>query len=84
MKRWALMVIRWVDADHGSGWQMSHEESHLPGAQLCVSVGYFLRETDDSIKLVQSYTSKGLRDEQVNGLLTIPKSAIKYKRVVRG
>lgn len=84
MKLWTPIEVTWVDSDHNSGWQLTsdiHSRQHKP--MICRSTGYFFREHADTLEIVQSYSSEGTSDEQVDGVLRIPKVAIKRKRVLK-
>lgn len=83
MKLWDRVEVEWVDSDRDSGWQLTADlHNQLARSMLCKSVGYYFRDIGDSIQLVQSQTGHASHNEQVNGILTIPKVAIKRKRIL--
>ena len=83
MKLFTLIEVTWVDSDHGSGWQLTTDYLPRTRSTLCRSIGYFLRETAATLEIVQSHSNEGTHEEQVNGILTIPKVAIKRKRTIK-
>lgn len=77
-------LIEWIDSysDESMGWKF-RSDNKKPKLLYCVSVGYILKETEDSIQVTPhiSDTKNKNKDHQcVCGEMTIPKVAI-IKRV---
>lgn len=67
-----IVIIEWVDSVRASDWTYVEDVDEKP--MDCISVGFLLKETEDSVTIAQNY---GLKPEQVCNLMTIPKRSIR-------
>jgi hypothetical protein len=67
------VIIEWIDTTSIYQWQ-SLKEAQTTDLDICESIGYMIRDEKDFVSIVQTKTSSG---EDVDGLLIIPRSAIK-------
>lgn len=74
--KYQIIKIDWVDSyGHTSRWEAT--EDFKPDKLICTTVGFLLHENENSISLSASYAPETENTvEQVNGIMTIPKSAI--------
>ena len=63
-----IVFIEWVDSVRASDWTYVEDVDEKP--MDCISVGFLIEETNDSVTIAQNY---GLKPEQVCNLMTIPK-----------
>lgn len=73
-----IVIIDWVDSVRASDW--TYIEDVDEKIMNCVSVGFLLKETDDSVTIAQNY---GLKPEQVCNLMTIPKCSIRSFKEIK-
>ena len=67
-----LIKVTWEDSRNpAAGWRFL-KGLETPGICLCVTVGYLVKKTKKKLVLAQSLT----RDNQVNGLTTIPRRCV--------
>ena len=80
-----LAWIEWDDSHSGRGWQDIETARGNCDALLCRSVGWVIAETRTHVMLAGSVSLGGPDGavSQVNGEITIPKSAIKKRRGLR-
>jgi len=76
-KQKKVMLIRWLDSIGSSGWIKDHKDQNL----LCESIGYYISENKESIKLAQSFSYSG--NGSYADYIEIPKGCIKKKRWIR-
>ena len=72
-----IVIIEWVDSVRASDWTYVEDVDEKP--MDCISVGFLMKETDDSVTIAQNY---GLKPEQVCNIMTIPKCSIKGIRKI--
>ena len=78
MKVMKKVIIDWVDSVRASDWTYTED---IDGKTMnCISIGFLLKETDDSVTIAQNY---GLNPEQVCNLMTIPKCSIRNVREIK-
>ena len=76
MKLGTIYLVTWIDSIGSSGWRTIDE---IPlESEICTSIGWLIRETKETITLVGS---KSLQTNSFNGVLTIPKIAIRKKKI---
>lgn len=77
LKKWQMVEIDWLDSCHLSGW---NRENNIDFARKDLehkSCGYFLKETDYSLSVIQSRKSDtSVPNISVDALMEIPKVAI--------
>ena len=73
-----IVIIEWVDSVRASDWTYVEDVDEKP--MDCISVGFLLKETEDSVTIAQNY---GLKPEQVCNIMTIPKCSIKNIRKIK-
>ena len=73
-----IVIIEWVDSVRASDWTYVEDVDENP--MDCVSVGFLMRETEDSVTIAQNY---GLKPEQVCNLITISKCSIRNIREIK-
>lgn len=83
MRRWDLVELVWIDSSHEGGWLNEDEVGKKPHTTICYTAGYFYREIGANLQFVMNYCCENTPDEQVCGLMTIPKVSIKKKRIIR-
>ena len=72
-----IVIVEWVDSVRASDWTYAEDVDEKP--MNCISIGFLMKETDDSITIAQNY---GLKPEQVCNIMTIPKCSIKGIRKI--
>ena len=78
----SVIEVIWDDATADSSWT-TNEESDWPDMR-CVTVGYFVKENDRAIMLMDSmFEDADKKDGTVGGMKTIPKGMIVGVRVLR-
>lgn len=71
--------VIWEDSSETYGW---HDIEPLSAEPVwCVSVGFIIRQTKEAIVLALSLGNLGSGMNQANGIMTIPKSAIRSMKV---
>jgi len=85
MKEKQIVEIEWIDSIHDSCWKRKdvfESESGNSEWMWHKTVGYFLCEDKESMTVMQSMT---IKDGQYNtdARMTIPKCAIRKKRVIK-
>lgn len=79
-----IVEVEWIDSTmmNKGGW-LHPEEDELPEAEDLIyrSVGFVLREDADVLVLALSVDSTG--EDQANGVLAIPKVAVRDRRTLR-
>lgn len=73
-----IVIIEWVDSVRASDWTYIEDVDEKP--MNCISVGFLLKETNDSVTIAQNY---GLKPEQVCNLMTIPKRSIRSIKEIK-
>lgn len=73
-----IVIIEWVDSVRASDWAYVEDVDEKP--MDCISVGFLLKETEDSVTIAQNY---GLKPEQVCNLMTIPKRSIRSIKEIK-
>ena len=71
-KKYQILDITWIDANQTTDWQDPDYE--LPSDLGTRTVGYFWKETEDYIAVLQSYTTD---HTQIDAIMQIPKVTIK-------
>lgn len=71
-----MRFVEWRDSSGTGGWQsLKTLEEYEP--DLCHTVGFVLRETDDFVTLIQSYTNRKQGEENSgDNVIVIPRFAI--------
>lgn len=73
-----ILHIEWLDSETDHGWQVIAEiEQNELG--LTHSTGFLIRESEQFLLIAHSYDPD---TESANGLMTIPKGAIKARRTL--
>lgn len=72
-----IVIIEWVDSVRASDWTYVEDVDEKP--MDCISVGFLVEETNDSVTIAQNY---GIKPEQVCNTMTIPKCSIKSIRKI--
>lgn len=72
-----ILHIAWLDSETSDGWQKTDEVGQELGATH--STGFLIHESDQFILIAHSYDPD---TESANGLMTIPKGAIKSRRTI--
>jgi hypothetical protein len=80
-----LLLVVWVDSSHlGEGWIDFDELDRSDAQLLCVSVGFLVHESRQSMLLVPSIADLSEpSNRQAHGTMLIPKRAILSTRVLR-
>ena len=79
--KFAIEHVKWIDSLTQSGWQLLPIPDEAL-CHLCESVGFVVAETDRGLRLSCSMGDIGGSDEQVSGLVEIPKAAIISRKVL--
>ena len=83
LKKWQIIEIEWLDSCHLSGWtrdDLAFEQKDLEHN----TIGYFIRETEYSISVVQSRKNEVKeKGTAINALMEIPKVAITKLSVLK-
>ena len=74
-----VLYVEWVDALVDSGWEKFDKVSDI---HKCQSVGFLVRETDNSIILAAA-VSEDTDGKEANATIAIPKAWIKKKRRIK-
>lgn len=76
LKPYQKIEVEWLDSIHQSGWTYCDriEDQDL----RCVTCGYFIKEDDNSISIIQSYRVLVLQDgsRSIDSIMNIPKKSI--------
>ena len=78
MKKYQIIEILWLDSLHTSGW-LKEKQVQVTSKERMThrTVGYFLREDDKSILVIQSWNETDENEERdVDAIMEIPKGAI--------
>ena len=82
-----LLMVDWVDSASFRGfWNTVEDHYSEPRATFCRTVGWVVVENDEYLTLGSSTSSQDPKREMVNsvaGSITIPKCAIKKRRIIR-
>lgn len=76
-----MEVVWWIDSMGSSEWHNVEVLDQVEPLPICVSVGFVVRETEESLSLIQTGQTK-LKDSEFHmffGEMTIPKVAIKAR-----
>jgi len=77
LKKWQIVEIEWLDSCSVNGWNKDNGISYQKSDLEHISVGYFLKETEYSIAVVQSIKKKVSEENtSINSIIEIPKVAI--------
>jgi len=80
MKKYQIIEIEWFDSLHVSGWKEEKDiELTTKEEMLHRTVGYFLKEDDKSIIVVQSRNEL----KAVDAIMEIPKGCIIKKKLIK-
>ncbi len=80
-KRDRLLFVEWNDAcSCDNRWQHRQRYENTNQPDNCQSVGWLVAENDDAITLC---ASRSTLNDQLSGDITIPKSAIRKRRILR-
>lgn len=80
-----VVYVRWVDSTSRSGWQRL--EGFREDALLCATIGFLVREDDETISIAHSlafHDGEGQIPDGANNIITIPKCAILGRWEVTG
>lgn len=80
LKQSKILMITWIDSCSSNGWQQPAEAKAR--ISECQSVGFLVEETKDAIALALSRTTQEGFAPYAD-IVSIPKVAIKRKRVIR-
>lgn len=72
-----IVVIRWKDSQSVEGW-VSLEEAEKEAPTECVTVGRYIKQTEDYIVITPTQGVLDGEEIQFLGVLTIPRGAITY------
>ena len=72
-----ILHIEWLDSETRDGWQPLDEIKQALG--LTHSTGFLIHESEQFILVAHSFDPD---TESANGLITIPKGAIKTRRTI--
>jgi hypothetical protein len=72
-----ILHIEWLDSETDHGWHRIEDLEHELG--LTHSTGFLIHESDVFLLIAHSYDPD---TESANGLMTIPKGAIKARRTI--
>lgn len=64
LKRDDILEVHWIDITYSTGWKTT-EEAEVYIAVGCHSIGYFLNEDDDVIRISATKNDEGERDVNV-------------------
>ena len=80
MKKIRAAYIEWDDSvsTAGNAW-VSRKRVEEMKIDRCTTIGFIVKETNDLVTVVNSFDIQG---DNVSGDMTIPKSAIRKRRVV--
>lgn len=74
--KYPIIHIIWVDSCHTSGWEFwSDLKFDFEGIQQ-ETVGFLIKETEYSLIVIQSKSLIFSKNDSVDGIMEIPKSAI--------
>lgn len=73
LKKYPIMEIDWLDANAQKEWM--REQDVDSSLTLCRSIGYLLKETDDTLVLVTALSTETF----VSGVQVIPKHMIQSR-----
>lgn len=76
-RKWQVIEIDWVDSISRDRWAFEDDVELQDNDMYHKTIGYFFRETKESINVVQSKTNNGRKESSVLAVMTIPKVAIK-------
>ena len=85
MPPYPLVFVRWLDSYGCSSEWSEISNADEPVSHECLSVGWLVQETSEVIVLVPHYSPAHKRigaEEQGCGDMTIPKVAIKSRRIL--
>lgn len=83
MKKWQIIEIDWLDSCALGGWSRDNLTYELKDLEH-KTVGYFIKETDYSISVVQSRKNKVQEENtSIHSLMEIPKVAITKIKVIK-
>lgn len=77
-----LVYIEWEDSRLPTSkwsWLSDYEDIETV---TCVSIGYLIKETKTAIALASDFGDITQEEMQVTGISQIPKSAIRFKRIL--
>jgi len=72
-------IIDWVDSVTDGNWQPLHQNY---GISLCQTIGYYVTEDKHSFTLALNRDTTGI-NAPYGSIITIPKVAIKHKRIIK-
>ncbi len=91
-KKYDILEIVWLDSHGGGGWKTPSEvEKWIERAKtnfIIKSVGYFIHEDNDFLRIAQSYDNQildpeGQGDNNIDGMFAIAKTAIKSIKKIK-
>ncbi len=74
-----LFIVTWSDISSRADW-VDEEEVDKAAPEVCLTVGWIIRDSPDQIVIADSVTESG----DWGGITVIPKSVIKKKKILRG
>jgi len=77
-----ILKIDWIDSASEHGWLSTQEVEDLEGLGKCQTVGYFVKETKNSISIAQNRSTDHIHCP-FGEIITIPKVAIIKKRELK-
>ena len=83
LKKWQIIEIEWLDSGALSGWTKDELDFKKKDLEYN-TVGYFLKETDYSISVIQSRKHAVVEQgTSINALMEIPKVAITKLNIIK-
>lgn len=77
-KNLKIVAITWIDSHAYHGWQSLLEINEIN--EMCYTIGFLVKETSKSTTVASSYDPE---NNNFNGVISIPREAIKSKRLVK-
>lgn len=81
MKRYPMVLVRWIDSSSRAGWQNRKKATRQMGAKdaQCVTAGFLLRKSKNRLILALNMADTG----EAGHLMSIPRVAIKRVRKLK-
>ncbi|HDY68436.1 hypothetical protein LCGC14_2861820 [marine sediment metagenome] len=77
IKKYQIIEIEWLDSLHTTGWMKEESVQTTPLEKMKhKTLGYFLREDEKSLLVIQSYGNFIEGSPMVDGIMEIPKGCI--------
>lgn len=80
-----LVLVEWLDAHSGRGWQTAEQLDRAAEPLRCLSVGWLLRATADCLVIVPHISGAADKGQMLTGCgdLTIPRATITKVRTLK-